>query len=391
MATEEVQNKEQQSEPFDIVWLFKYLWASRILIVKWAVGAALFFMIIALLKKPVYTADATIVPINSSASKTGLAGLASLASSTMGINMSSLAGNSGSVNVISASMYEKVMQSNSYLLELGNVKLDMGEQGKMSMYELAVADTVPTVMGTIMKYTLGLPGVIKSALSDKTPLPADYIYPDTFPYAKLSDAQKSVIKRLESSINITEDDDLGCYYISASCETPEMAAELGAAAIKVLERRVADYNTKQLNSKLEVAQKQLETVQKEYETVRTEYFNYKRTHHFVVEDRESIEYQKLSDNYQLLHSLVQSSTSSIASIKIEMSEMQQPFILLSPVSMPDAKSSPKVKLYIIGGFIAGLLGIVGFLLLKLAYLQTFKPSRYKKLYEEYKLELEEEA
>ncbi|MCR5695529.1 MAG: hypothetical protein K6G73_01005 [Marinilabiliaceae bacterium] len=390
MATEEMHDKkEQQTEPFDIIWLFRYLWDFRKTILKWALGVAVFFLIIALLKKPVYTADATIVPLNNNATKTGLAGLAGLASGAMGISLSSLSSSSNSVNVITADMYEKVMQSSSFLLELGNVKIDMGERGKMSMYERAIADTVPTVFGSIMKYTIGLPGVVKMAISGEEPLPADYVYPDTFTYAKLSGAQKSVLRNLEGMVNIVEDEELSCYYISVSGETPEMAAELCAAAIKVLEYRVAEYNTKQLDTKLNVAQKQLEAVQQEYQKVRAEYFNYKRTHKYIEEDHESLEYQTLSDNYELLHSLVQNSTSAVASIKIDMSELQQPFITLAPVNMPDKKTSPKIKLYFIGGFIAGLLGAIGCLLLQLAYVQAFAPKRYKDIYERYKVSTHE--
>lgn len=389
MSNEEKQNSEQTSEQLDVVWLFKYLFDYRRLIIKWIVGAIALCFVVSLLKSNVYTAEATIVPI-SNANTSANSGLMGLANSMVGFDISSIMGRSSQPNVIPPAMYEKVIASDIFLLELGDVEVDMGEKGKMSLYESIVNDTIASFTDNIIKYTIGLPSTIKAALSsdddDADELPFQL---DTCKYRKLDKTQQILVNKLKGMISIEMDDQLKCYYLKTNAPSPEMAADITSAAVEILSDMVGEYNCQLTAKRLEVAERQMEGIKTEFEEARSKFFKYRDTHHFVREERVSAEFQKLSDDYDMAHALLKSSASSVASIQLELSTLKQPFVLLAPVTMPTQKSGPSKFWHIVGGFLLGFIVIIAYLLLRLAVDQVFHPEKFEAIYAKYRCDQKE--
>lgn len=150
------QIKEQGENEIDLIEVARKLWAKRKFILKVTLVFACLGILVALFSAKEYTASCIIVPQSGEKnSPAGLGGLAAIA----GINLGSM----NNEDVLSPKIYPKVLASVPFQKEL------MRKQIKFEEYDhpVCVIDYYTgeeyrkfSLMGTILKYTVGLPGVI---------------------------------------------------------------------------------------------------------------------------------------------------------------------------------------------------------------------------------------
>ena len=385
-------NTEQQnannSEEFDIVWLISYLWAQRKPIVYTVGGCLLLAIVIYFLKPRVFTSNAAILPIYEG-SESGMGGLKGLASMA-GIN---LGGDGANGATITPDLYAEVVTSTPALLEImETVPLTWKEPKDtvMTLYEHTKADSIPSIGEKILKYTIMLPFTIKEALSEKK---AEVVFEEPskgdfsqVPRPLVMDKVRiSCAKWLRSHISVTPDEEVNIVRISASGETPEQSAELATAVMQQLQTTITEYATSSAQKNLNFLQKRYDETMEEFTVARQEFFNYRDRHRDYVEERSSIERQQLEDKYNLSYSLLQSLQSEVEKSRLKLLAETPVFSIVEPVVQPDKKSSPKILIHLIGGFVIGFVLSIGGLLVILGYKQVFKPNEFKEIYDKYRV------
>ena len=197
-------NPQEEEEGIDIVALVKGLWSGRkTIIIVTAVFIAL-GLLAALTMKRTYTVNTVMVPQMNSRSNSSLGSLAALAGFDIGL--SNMSGGD-----ISPLVYPQIVNSITFRRELIYTPFHFAKADTaVTMYTYAKEYSKPTVMGTIKKYTIGLPGVIIGAFRKEKPemtLPeSNTLEADTAPKPILltKDEQK-LVKAVGHSVNLNVD------------------------------------------------------------------------------------------------------------------------------------------------------------------------------------------
>ena len=148
-------NQMPQEEEIDLVEVVQKLWKNRKLILKITVVFMVLGVLVALFSPKEYTAGCTMVP-QSGDKKVGgnLSGLASM----VGINLGGASGG----EVLSPTIYPKIVSSIPFKKDLMATPLKFEEYDQpITLLDYYTKDEYQkfSLGGTIVKYTIGLPGV----------------------------------------------------------------------------------------------------------------------------------------------------------------------------------------------------------------------------------------
>ena len=384
-----VDNATSQQEEFDIVWLIAYLWGKARTIACIIGGCVVAAIVIYACRPKVFTSKAAILPVMESSGSNlgGLKGLASMA----GVNIGSM-GSTGAAT-ITPDLYTEVVTSTPALLEImERVPLTWATPADtvMTLYEHMKADTLMTIGRSLKKYTIGLPGVIMTAIRGEKP-EAEFVEPQNDDFSRvpkpivLDKGRKRCAEWLRDRIEVSPDEETSLVRISAEGETPEQSAELATAVMQQIQTTITEYATSSAKKTLNFLQVRYDETMKEFTESRQEFFAYRDRHRDYVEERTSVERQQLEDKYNMNYSLLQTLQTELEKSRMELLAETPVFSVVEPVVQPEKKSSPKLLLHLIGGIMVGFVVSVGGLLLVLGYKQVFMPKEFKKIYDEYKV------
>lgn len=261
MATNSTSNQPVQPEnEIDLIEVVKKLWAKRKFILKVTVVCACLGVLVALFSAKVFTASCTIVPQTGEKTTGGsLSGLAAIA----GINIGSL----GSGDVLSPKIYPKILASVPFQKEIMQTAIKFEEYDQpVKLLDYYTADEYAqfSLGGTILKYTIGLPGVIIGAIRGEEPEP-QYGEGAVATLESLSKDEAECIKTLKDKINMNLNDKDGYITLSVDMPEPLAAAQLAAKVQELLQRYVTDFKIQKVKANLEFVEGRYEEAKKEYE------------------------------------------------------------------------------------------------------------------------------
>ncbi len=350
-----------KDDEIDLIALIKTIWNGR-KIIYYSVGICVFIgLLIAFLSPAKYTATATLLPSSESKSRSmgGLGALAGMA----GINLGSMMGQSEG---IPAEIYPQVVNSYPFMNEFIHEKFNFEEYGQpISIYNYVVADSVPSLVAQIAKYTIKLPWTLKNAIfSDVNALSAKVQDPGVL---SLSEEELMALGSMFEVIQINVDDKTGLVNVSVEVEEPVLAAQYVQKAIELLQEYIIEYKTKQARENLNFVQERYNEKKKEYEQAQLAFFDYKDSHRNIISERMDPELQQLSDAYDMASTVYKGLAQQLEQAKIAVKEETPVFTVLEPAKVPIEKSSPRIKLMLIvfvffGGFI-GVVIVIGKLVL----------------------------
>lgn len=386
--TTEIQNEEHQQ--FDVVWLLKYIYSKRLFIIKSVIVCMLLCVIICILRPKKYKAEASILPISNnqmSSAMSRLGGLSSLASMA-GVDIGSMQGDN---NIITRDLYPRVASSTPFLLQMCDVEMEWEDRDReMGLYEYIKTDTIKSFFDYLYAYTIGLPGTISNRESENedSPIVSDDATQNIsdMNFISLNKFQKSAVNRMSKMISVEEDPTINnLIVVTAIADSPDHATILASQALDKMQEAITSYKTKQAKLTLDFIQERYDDALTEYKKLREALFLYEDSHRNMIDERVSIEYQQLSDEYQISYSILKSLSSQIEQSKINLMENTPAFSVVDPVVKPmnNEKYSPKMKLHIVAGFALGIVFSIGWLLLQLGYWQVFNPEKVRRLQEQY--------
>ena len=171
MATDLTSNQPVQPEnEIDLIEVVKKLWTKRKFIIKVTVIWACLGVLVALFSAKEFSADCTIVPQTGDKTAGGnLGGLAAMA----GINFGVISEG----DVLSPKIYPKILASVPFQKEIMQTEIkfeDYEHPVKLFDYFMNEDYQKFSLIGTAIKYTIGLPGLIISAIRGEEPTAIKY-------------------------------------------------------------------------------------------------------------------------------------------------------------------------------------------------------------------------
>ncbi|MFT3737372.1 MAG: Wzz/FepE/Etk N-terminal domain-containing protein [Breznakibacter sp.] len=345
-----------KDDEIDLLALVRTIWAGRKIILYTSMACVVVGLIIAFTSPKKYTTSATLLP--SSERKSGNLGSLSALAGMAGINVGGMLDDASGVPT---ELYPQVVASVPYLMELMHKKFYWERfRANISIYEVAQRDTVVSAFAIIKKYTIGLPFTLKNAIFP--PRTNDVLlYSKSHEgesYYVLTDLERKAMSRLKGAVHVEYDKKNGLVVVSVTMNEPLLCAQLADKAVQLLQKHVIDYRIRQSVENLQFIEERFAESKKRYEEAQWMFFGYKDAHRNIVAERMDVEYQRLSDAYDIASAIYKNLAQQLEQAKITVKEETPVFKVLDPVVVPKDAQSKKSMILVISIFFGVFLGIL---------------------------------
>ena len=347
-------SSENQEDSIDIIALLQSIWTGKKLILKTVLVFMILGLFIAVLSQNEYTASTTIVPQSSSEKPGGsIGGLAALA----GINLGSV----GQQSSISPTLYPQILTNISFQKELLETLITIeGQDNKITYKEYYTNVYSPSVLSSIKKYTIGLPGVLIGLLKSDEISKEESKNNDSLP--QITEDDKKLIELLLEQLSMEVNDKDG--YISLSTTMPEAraAAELTQKAQELLEQYVIDFKIEKSSSELDFIKNRYQEKEQEFQKIQQKLALYTDRNQNVNSARAKMELMLLQSEYDLAYGVYSELAKQLETQELKVKEDTPIFTILQPVFVPLEKTGPKRSLILIIYTFLGFVLSIGYLL-----------------------------
>ena len=340
----------QKEDEIDLIALLKTVFLARRFVLRITALFAVVGIVVALVSPVSYTASSTFMPqLSEGRSSSSLGGLASLA----GINLSAVMG--GQPQEISPSLYPQIAKSIPYRRSLLNQPVGPNDT---SMRDYILANgSGPSVLATIKKYTIGLPGLLFSSSDNED----DYRESSIL---TIREEDKKLFDYLDAVLTIEVDEKEGLVSLYAEPDDRVVAARLAQAATDLLQSNIIAFKSQSARNNLDFIEHQFESKRKEFESIQDSIAIFKDQNLNITSTLYQNQLTRLESQFTVTSSVFQELAGQVEQAKIQVNKDTPIFTIIEPVSVPLDRSKPKRSLIVvIWTFLGGVLA-VGWALLK---------------------------
>lgn len=210
---------------------------------------------------------------------------------------------------------------------------------------------------TIVKYTIGLPGVILKAIRGEQPEP-EFSGSAENQIQSLSKDEKKCIDILKDKINLNLNEKDG--YVQLSVDMPDAwsAAQLAERVQVLLQKYITEFKIEKVQSNLDFVQGRYDEAKRDFEQVQEERAIFRDANKNLISAKAQTEQEKLDTRYNLTLSIYTELAKQLEQAKIQVKETTPVFTIVDPVTVPIERSKPKRALIcILFTFLGGFAGI----------------------------------
>ncbi len=339
-----------EEDEIDLIQLTKTLWDKRKTIIKITLLFIVIGFLVAFLTPAQYSVTSIMVP-QTSGGQSKLGGLSSLAAMA-GVNLNL---NSGSE--ISPLVYPEIVKSVPFKLALMNTPLTFkGIDHPVTYYEYFTKHTKPGTLDKIKKYTIGLPGTVKKAISSPKEISATNTKNTSLIH--LTKKQEELAKHLEKTVYVNVDQKTGNISLTAIMPQALAAAQLGQRAQELLQQFIIDFKIKKTKAQLKFIQSRYDVQKKKFEEAQDRLARFLDQNKNVSTAMARIKEQRLQNEYQLAYGVYSELAKQLEQAKIQVKQDTPVFSIIEPITVPTLRFKPKRgQIIIIWTFIGIVIGI----------------------------------
>jgi uncharacterized protein involved in exopolysaccharide biosynthesis len=338
----------QKDDEIDLIALLKTVFTARRFVLKTTVLFAVVGIVAALVSPVSYTASSTFIPqLSEGSPSSSLGGLASLA----GINLSA----GGQNQEIPPSLYPQIIKSIPYRVSLLNEPVGPND---ISMRDYILQnDSGPSVLSTIKKYTIGLPGLLFSSSQSTSDNTESSLF-------TISDEDRELFAYLDGALTIEVDEKEGLVSLHSELDDRLVAARLAQAATDLLQRNVIAFKSQSARNNLDFIERQFESKRQEFEQIQDSIAIFKDQNLNITSTLYQNQLTRLESQFTVTSSVFQELAGQVEQAKIQVNKDTPIFTIIEPVSVPLKRTKPKrSSIVVIWTFLGGVLA-VGWSLLK---------------------------
>ena len=316
----------------DLIPIAKTLWLGKRTIIKWTLIGGIAGLIIALTTPKEFVATSILVPsgyegVAKLSAMSGLGGLAAMA----GINLNTSGGTD-----LSPIVYPKIVTSVPFHLELMNTPLNFKEIGKpVTLQEYYSDYQKPNLF---LKYTVGLPGIIISALKGEEKEAIRNI--EGQGPIELSAVQQNIHAILMGSLSLEVDPKEGVLILTSVMPEALPAAQLGERAQQLLQKYITEFKIKKSKANLNFIQQRFDETALKYEALQQRLATFRDRNKNVSLATVRTEEERLTSQYNLTYNVYNELAKQLEQAKIQVKQDTPVFTIIEPVSVPTKKSKP---------------------------------------------------
>ena len=351
-----IQNQQNQfqEEEIDIMALVKRLWEKKSFIIKVTCVFAVLGVIVAITTPKEYTASCVVVPETKGGafSSSSLGGLAAIA----GINLGASSGG----EMLSPLMYDKLMKNINLRKDLMQTPINWegyDEPITILDYYTNPKYAKTSVLGTVKKYTIGLPFVILNAIrgeqeKEEVSLPADG--PKLSAYTQ---DELKCIKGFANQFSIMADKKNGDVTISARMPEALAAAQVAEAVKNLLQKYVIELKLQKAEVNYEYIKQRYDEAKVVFEQKQKDYAQFQDANKQLSTALSRAKEEQMRNEFTVAQNLFSQLTSQLVQAEMKIKEDIPILTVVEPVQVPLERSKPqRVKILFIWCFLGGVLG-----------------------------------
>lgn len=329
-----------QDDELDLLEIARGIWNGRFLIVKITAVFAAIGIAIALFSPVEYEASCKLLPESQETQMPNLGGLAGLAG-LAGVDLSTM--NSSAAGVLTPQLYPEIVSSLPFILEVMNDTIYLEKQ-KLHTTSFHYFKEIqgPSVFGYIKKYTIGIPGLIKSAFKEEVKATEN-----KSPFYRISKEDWSIIESFKQRITIENDSETGIILVEVEMPDPYAAAQIAKKIELMITDAVINYKTDKAHKNLTFVIDTYNGAKKNFEDVQLRLARATDRNKNVTSATAQIELKKIEHEYAIAFDVFKGLSSQVEQAKIQLKEETPVFTVLEPVRIPENKSKPRRTLIVI--------------------------------------------
>jgi LPS O-antigen subunit length determinant protein (WzzB/FepE family) len=351
------------TDEIDLIELLKKIYLEKKFILKISILASLFGVIYALFQPNEYTSSTTFIPQLSSGVKTGgspLGGLASLA----GINIGSMESSSE----FPPTLYPQVVNGVPFRVELLSNEITLNNE-LVTVKDYLEKKSSFNILGTIKKYTIGLPSLILSSFKDQKE------YTNESKIYSITEEDKGLFQILENNLSLSINEKEGFITISFTDINKNVAAQITQISQNLLQEKIIEFKNKSSKEMLDFAIKQYSDKKESYEKLQDERAVFVDKNINISSSLFQNKLSRLESEVNISESIVQQLASQVEQAKLQVNKDTPVFTTIKPVTIPFERSAPKRSLIVIIFAFMGLVFSSGFVLVKEPVKEILKSIR----------------
>ncbi len=234
-----------------------------------------------------------------------------------------------------------------------------GNSGKkITLYEYFTEIHRPSLMASLKKYTIGLPGTIAATVaSDEAgrqqstssdSLSTQKVSSGRYEIMDLSSGEKSVMNQMQSRISASYQRRTGIVSVQAKMPEAELAAKVIQVTLKLLQENVITYKTARGETYRTFLLSQQSEAKSDLDQAREALINFEDQGSQPLNRRMELQsrYRYVLDRYGTL-------TEQVQRIELTIEKQTQAFRVLDDISVPGQKSEPNRKVILFFSLLLG--------------------------------------
>ncbi len=339
-----------KDDEIDLIEVAKTIWAGRKLILKVTAVFFIIGLVIAFGSKVEYEASCTLLPESQEGMKPNLGGgLGSLAG-LAGINL-----DMGSQGVLTPELYPQIAKSTPFLLHVLHKPVFFNKKDTLiTSYRYFKEVETPSLLGTIMEYTIGLPFKLKSALSSERQKSIQKV-DETSPILHLSKEDDEIINSFAERITVSTDKKSGIITLTTQMPDAVAAADLAQLSINQLTEYITSYQVSKAQENYDFIKARYDEVKEEFENSQIKLAAFTDRNRNFATSLAQAEMQRLQNEYNINFEVFKGLATQLEQAKIKVKEQTPVFTVLEPVKVPVEKSKPKRLITILVSLLSGVI------------------------------------
>lgn len=348
------QQNNFEEEEIDIMAIILRLWEKRWFIIKVTCVFAVLGVFVAIFTPKEFTASCVVVPETKGGafSASSLGGLAAMA----GIDLGASSGG----EMLSPMMYDKLLKNINLRKELMQTKLTFDEYDE----PVSILDyyTNPiykksSVLGTIKKYTIGLPFTFLSAVrgeKEEKEVLAPVSKNDLKAYTR---DELKCIKKFSKQFSIIADKKNGDVTVSARMPEALAAAQVVDAVQNLLQKYVIELKLQKAEVNYEYIKQRYDEAKVVFEQKQEAYAKFQDANKVLSTALSKAKEEQMRSEFNVAKDLFNQLTTQLVQAEMKIKEDIPILTVVEPVQVPLERSKPqRVKILFIWCFLGGVLG-----------------------------------
>jgi len=350
-----------EEEEIDIKEIILKLWHERKFILV-TTGIFLAIGLFIALASPVsYTTSATFVPQVSESGRGNLGGMAAM----MGVNL----GSTGSGEVLSPDVYPQIVNSAPFCKDIMETPITVkkSEGTPITLYEYYTNPEYQNknLLGSIKKYTLGLPGVILSALrsgeEEETSVHNDTI---TGQIVTLTKDERKVMKAIQGNITFNSNSKEGYITMGYTFSEPRATAAITNQLFNTLQEYVKEYKTQKQIDNLQFVEESYQAARQDFLQKQGALASFQDANQGLTTALARTTEQRLRSEYDIAFTVYNELAKQQEQAKLAVKESTPLLTVINPVVVPHEKSAPRRSIILVGFIFLGIVVGIGWVFVK---------------------------